>query len=85
MEPGEERTVQSEEELVKIQKDLWNAIRSVNIQLIEEIIAKYQKSYDIINRPDTDAMNQSSIFLAVRLKDKEAAYTITKLLLEHGT
>jgi ankyrin repeat protein len=82
----------SEDELDKVQKEFFNAIRSVNISLVEDLISrmqspdKYQATYNIINRPDRDkdGGKQTSLFLAVILKDKEACFNITRLLLQHG-
>jgi hypothetical protein len=77
----------TEEELDKIQKEFLNAIRSVNISLVEDLIHRYQGQYNIINRPDRekDGGRQTSLFSAVVLKDKEACFNITKMLLDNGT
>lgn len=53
----------SDSDIMKKHKEFLNAIRTENVELIEDMIIKYQTHYDIINKVDSET-GQTSLYLA---------------------
>ena len=73
----------SESELAKKHKEFLNAIRTENHDLIDDMIQKYQSTYDIINRVDPET-GQTSIYLAAILNTDEASTRVSEKLVANG-
>ena len=65
---------------------LSTSLLSKTSSVVEGDSDKYQKKYDIVNRPDKEKESgrPTALFFAVNHKDKEACFNITKLLLNNG-
>lgn len=73
----------SDTDLNKKHKEFLNAIRTENIDLINDIIENYQEKYNIINRVDPET-NQTCIYLAAILNGDDNATKISQILVDNG-
>lgn len=59
------------------------ALQNGNIQKVKDILEKYNKDFDLVNRIDPQT-RQISTYIAVLQPDDHVAAQVLKLLLEHG-